>query len=249
MLRSASHLKNYVLSAADGEIGRCKDFLFDDEHWTIRYMVADTGKWLPKKRVLISPLSLGDPDWDSGRFPVQLTKQQIENAPHADEDAPVSRQKEMEYSRYLGWSYYWTGVGIWGMYEHPKLLSQHQEELDEDDASENLGDSHLHSVNEVIGYHIQSTDGEIGHVEDFILDDDTWTLRYLVVGTGNWLLGRKVLIPPSWSVKVDWATRVVAIDLTQDQIKRSPEYDPAAPINQEYEKQFFDFYGRPLQRK
>ncbi len=246
MLRSASHLKDYVLHAKDGEIGRCKDFLFDDEYWTVRYMVADTGKWLPKRRVIISPVTLGDPDWQSKRLPVELTKRQIEDGPHLDADAPVSRQREIEYSRYFGWAYYWTGIGVWGMHARPKLLAEEQKRSAESADEEEIVDSHLRSTEEVIGYHIQATDGEIGHVEDFIIDDDTWTIRYLVIDTRNWLPGRKVLIPPSWSVKIDWGQRLVSIDLTQGQIERSPEYDPSIPVNREYEARLYDFYGRPL---
>ena len=80
MLRSASELFNYTLAAQNGEIGRCKDFLFDDQFWTLRYMVADTGKWLPKKRVLIPVASLGDPSWAERIFPVKKTKNQIRSS-------------------------------------------------------------------------------------------------------------------------------------------------------------------------
>jgi hypothetical protein len=107
MLRSVKEVKGYMVQAKDGKIGRCKDFLFDDETWTIRYMVADTGKWLPDKKVLISPVSLGEPDWASNLFPVRLSKKQIEQAPELDENAPVSRQYEIKYHEYYGWPLYW----------------------------------------------------------------------------------------------------------------------------------------------
>jgi len=245
MLRSVKELYNYVLAAEDGDIGRCKDFLFDDRLWTIRYMEADTGKWLPGRKVLISPISLGEPDWSTRLFYVRLTKKQIEEAPALDNDAPVSRQHEIRWMRYYGWPYYWDGNDIWGSADFPNALFV-QKALEEtaEEASES-DDSHLRSAEEVMGYHIKATDDGIGHVEDFIADDETWTIRYIVVDTRNWLPGRKVLIVPEWIHSVDWWEKKVSVDLTKEQVKNSPEYDPTAPVNREYELRLYDFYGRP----
>jgi len=245
MLRSIKEIYNYVLQAEDGEIGRCKDFLFDDEHWTVRYMVVDTGKWLLGKKVLISPISLGEPDWGSEHFPVRLTKKQIEEAPGLDEDAPFSRQHEIRWTRHYGLPYYWEGSGVWGKAGYPNALFI-KKELEV--MSEEIADAvetHLRSAIEVSGYHIRATDDEIGHVQDFILDDETWTIRYIVVDTRNWLPGRKVLVAPPWINSVDWAENRVNIDLTTEAVKNSPEYDPSAPVNHEYEVRLYDFYGRP----
>jgi len=245
MLRSAKDLNGYVLKATDDEIGRCKDFLFDDEEWTVRYMVADTGKWLPGRKVLISPISLGEPDWTSRVFPITLNKEQVENAPSLSEDAPVSRQYEARWFKYYRYPYYWGGDGLWGPGVEPAGLAAGERGFAETVEEEDLGDSHLRSVDEVAGYHIQATDGEIGHVEDFILDDLNWTLRYVVVDTRNWLPGRKVLVAPVWVDSVDWAKEKAIVDLTREDVKNSPEYDPAAPVNREYEARLYDFYGRP----
>ncbi len=244
MLRSAKEIDGYVLKAQDGEIGRCKDFLFDDEFWTVRYMVADTGKWLPGRIVLISPISLDEPDWATKLFPVRLKKNQIEGAPALDEAKPVSRQHEVEYHMYYGWPYYWGGVGTWGAAAYPRPL--YDEKIQEDKPTEAIPeDKHLRSVDEVTGYHIQATDDEIGHVENFIIDDETWIIRYMVVDTRNWLPGKKVLVSPDWIESIDWAANKVNIDLTRQQVKDSPEYDPTALVNQEYEIKLYDFYGRP----
>ena len=244
MLRSVKELYNYVLEAKDGEIGRCKDFLFDDQYWVIRYMVADTGKWLPGRKVLISPISLGEPDWDSKLFPVRLTKRQIDEAPGLDEDAPISRQYEISWTQYYGWPYYWDGIDTWGALSYPVAL--YDAKIPENQTIKvDSGDDHLRSVDEVTGYHIQATDDEIGHVENFIIDDKTWIIRYMVVDTRNWLPGRKVLVTPVWITSVDWAESKVSVDLTREQVKDSPEYDPSAPVNREYEVRLYDFYGRP----
>ncbi|MCJ7685043.1 MAG: PRC-barrel domain-containing protein [Desulfobacteraceae bacterium] len=245
MLRSVKEIYNYVLEAEDGEIGRCKDFLFDDRFWTVRYMVADTGKWLPGRKVLISPVSLGEPDWNSRLFQVKLTKEQIENSPSIDSDTPVSRRYEIKWFDYYAYPYYWGGAGVWGTEPYPGPLFSRKRENTEMGPDDDEGDPYLRSATEVMGYHIQATDDEIGHVEDFIFDDETWTIRYMVVDTRNWLPGRKVLVTPDWIDSVDWEESKVRVDLTSEEVKNSPEYDPSAPVNREYELRLYDFYGRP----
>jgi hypothetical protein len=241
-------MMNYVLSAKDGEIGKCKDFLFDDKHWTIRYMVADTGKWLLGNKVLISPISLGEPDWGNRLFPVNLTKKQIEDSPSLDEHAPVSRQYEQNYSNYYYWPYYWGGEYAWGLGPYPPATPpfRSMERVEEIEKEEDPEETHLRSAKEVTGYHIQASDGDVGHVEDYIVQDNTWAIRYMVVDTRNWLPGRKVLIAPKWIESVDWVDRKVEVNLETKEIKNSPEYDPSLPVNREYETRLYDFYGRPV---
>jgi hypothetical protein len=246
MLRSINETFGYRLGAKDGEIGRTKDYLFDDQFWTVRYMVADTGTWLPGRRVLISPISLGEPRWREKAFPVWLTTQQIKEAPGVEEETPVSRHYEKQLARYYGYPPYWIGPNTWGTFEapfYPDARAMIDDDLFEKEAQD--VDIHLRSAKEVIGYDIHATDGRVGHVEDFILDDEMWTLRYLVVDTRNWLPGRKVLITPMWVELVEWLHRKVQVDLSVEEIKNSPPYDPAAPVNREYEEQLYDFYGRP----
>jgi hypothetical protein len=245
MLRSVKELRDYVLLAQDGQIGRCKDFLFDDTAWTIRYMVADTGKWLPKRKVLISPISLGEPEWESQELGVRLTKEAIKSSPSLDVDAPVSREFEMKWHEHFNWSPYWYGAEIWGSGLKPQALDREMAKKTGTLGTIELPAHNLRSAHEVKGYHIQATDGEIGHVEDFIIDDETWTVRYIVVDTRNWLPGKKVLVSPTWSTEVEWANRRVHVDLTKDLVKNSPKYDPAAPVNPEYETRLYDYYGRP----
>jgi ADP-ribose pyrophosphatase YjhB (NUDIX family) len=242
MLRNVSAILNFSLLAEDGEIGRCKDFLFDDEKWTIRYMVADTRKWLPGRKVLISPISLGAVDWSTRLFQVELTRRQVGDSPMLEEDAPVSRQYEIIYGNYFGTPSYWGGANIWGSHPNPSLLRGEHDKLATD--FEGPEDNHLRSVKEVTGYHIQATDDEIGHVEDLVVDDEVWALRYVVVDTRNWLPGRKVLVSPQWATAVDWAEEKLFVDLTTDTIKNSPEYEPLAPISRDYERALHDYYGQ-----
>lgn len=241
MLRSTQNLLGVAIHALDGEIGRVYSFLFDDEKWTVRYLVVDTGRWLPGRKVLIDPTALGHPDWPGRIFPVNLTKDQIRHSPDIDTDRPVSRQREEELRKYYDWAPYW-GVG-YGLELPP---GQYVEADRGTVAVENVrGDTHLRSTREVSGYRIHATDGEIGHVEDFIVTDDGWIIRYLVVDTGYWLRGRSVLIAPDWVRDINWDKREVWVDVARSAIEESPPYNESDPVNREYETQMYDFYGRP----
>jgi hypothetical protein len=242
MLRNVSEIVNYVLLAKDGEIGRCKDFLYDDQKWAIRYMVADTGKWLPGRKVLISTDSLGEPYWDTQRFQVDLTRRQIEESPPLDEHAPVSRQYEIIFVDYYRTAPYWAGAAAYGAQPSPSQLRAEQDKLAAD--FKEPEENHLRSIKEVTGYHIQAIDGEIGHVDDFAADDKTWDLRYVLVNTRNWLARQRVLISPQWITSVDWAQEKLWVDLTVDKVENSPKYDIEEPINRDYECALHDYYCR-----
>lgn len=249
MLRSLKDLQGYGIHARDGDIGSVDQFFFDDQRWTIRYLVVDTGGWLPGRRVLISPLAIEGVDWDSHHMDLSITKEQVEGSPDIDADKPVSRQYEADYYAYYGWPSYWGGGAAWGAYAYPGLLAAtppaHWPSAEERQDQQEQGDPHLRASKEVIGYHIRATDDEIGHVEDFVVDDESWELRYLVVDTSNWWFGKKVLVAPSWVKQVSWEERQVIIDLSQEEIKNGPEWDPSVPINRQYEERLYDAYGRP----
>ncbi len=217
--------KGYTLQAIDDDIGRCHDFLFDDRFWSIQYLVADTRAWLPGRKVLIPRDALGEPDWESRMFPVRLTRAQIQDGPPLDSDAPVSREYERQLHTYLGYQPYWERLR---------------------EITEIAVENHLRSAKEVEGYRIRARDEEIGHVEDYIVDDETWVLRWLVIDTRNWLPGRKVLVSPRWAESIRWGERIVEVDLASEQIRQSPRYEPHLPVNQEYEQRLYDYYGRPV---
>jgi len=247
MLRSAKDLRNYTLKAIDGELGHSRDLLFSDDAWVVRYLVADTRKWLPGKRVLLSPLSIDRPQWRSQTVPVRLTKRQVRDAPDVAEDAPVSRQHEMDLARFYTLPLYWTGPALWGASSSPYLPPEPAKPENAAAASASRdGDPHLRSMREVTGYSIEASDGNVGHVDDFIVDDETWIIRYLVVDAGRWLNGRLVLVAPTWVTHVDWGTRKVAMGIPRQAIAEGPQYDPHQPINREYETRLYDFHGRPF---
>jgi uncharacterized protein YrrD len=242
MLNKAKTLAGYKLHGLDGEIGKVEEFYFDDKHWTIRYLVANTGSWLTGRQVLISPYALKAMEKDEQTIAVNLTKEQIEDSPSLDTDKPVSRQFEHAYYGYYGWPMYWSGSYMWGNYPYivrdPELWKISAQE-------KKKWDSNLRSTHEVSGYHIQAADGEIGHVEDFIIDDETWAIRYLIIDTQNWWPGKKVLVSPKWVHRVSWSESKAFIDLPRETIKQSPEYTDGDLLSRDYEKKLHEHYKRP----
>ena len=255
---SIKNLRGDTIHATDGDFGSVDDFLFDDQNWAIRYLVVDTGKWLPGRRVLISPASL-----QTQRAPDELTtslsKEQIKNSPDVYTDQPVSRQREAEYLNYYGYPYYWRGPALWGTTAYPFYAGGAMPMGYPDRVSGSAGsaaapgierlpeaeDTHLRSAVEVMGYHIEATDGEIGHVEDFIVDDKSWVIRYMIVDTVNWWPGKQVVVAPEWITGVSWTNSRVNVDLSRQKIKNAPEYDPKTMVSREYEDRLYEYYSRP----
>ncbi len=223
MRQSINRLQGLNLQARDGEIGKVHDVYFDDKEWTVRYVVVDTGNWLTGRRVLLAPQAFGPADWQADSLPVDLTREQIENAPGIDADQPVSRQHEMDLSAYYGWSAYWTPLTPLTPTMPYVPVAEAADAGNGDEHQDH--DPHLRSSREVRGYKIQARDGNLGQVHDLIVDDSTWRLTYLVVDTGGWLSGRQVIVSPSFVQRIDWDKSIVQVDLERETIQQSPEFD------------------------
>jgi hypothetical protein len=241
MLRQAKEFRSYKLRARDGDIGNAREFYFDDRYWTVRYLVADTGGWLTDRQVLISPYALSPANDAERVLPVDLTKKQIEESPSLNSDQPVSRQYEMQYYGYYGWPYHADGVNPGGASPY---IADDRETREETIRREEAWDPNLRSTSDVTGHHIQALDKEIGHVEDFIIDDQTWSIRYLVVDTKNWWPGKHVLVSPQWIKRVSWAELKVFINLSSEVVERSPEYAPES-LDRDYETALYGHYALP----
>ncbi len=240
MLRSIYDLEGFAISAIDGTIGHVKDFYFDDQAWVIRYLVVDTGTWLSSRQVLISPIAISRPDWAEQVLPVSITKEQVKNSPYMDTEKPVSRQHEIDYFGYYGYPFYWGGAGIWGGGLYPGMMmpdyvgfestphGEDQEGEGADAAQHQHDDPHLRSCKAVMDYHIEATDGDIGHVQGMLVDEETWAIQYLIVNTSNWWLGHQVLIAPQWIKDVSWSDATVSLNLTRQAVKEAPLYNSAA---------------------
>ena len=233
MLRSIKQLYRNKLGASDGDIGHVKDFYFDDQNWAIRHLVADTGSWLPGRQVLISPHSLGRLVQAEKILRVNLTRKQIENSPSVDLHKPVSRQYEEEYYRYYGWPYYWEGSGLWGLSGFP-ILELPPNPLPGKPATAigpqtEPADAHLRSTQAVNGYHLQASDGIIGHVCDFMIDDESWGIRQLVIKTGHRLSGNEVQLPTRTLDWISYPDSTVYVNLTKDAVRQSPPHHLTPP--------------------
>jgi uncharacterized protein YrrD len=238
MLNSAKRFDGATVLASDGDAGTVKDAYFDDERWTVRYLVVQTSGWLNARRVLVSPFSVDKLDCSSGGMHVflNLSKDQIRSSPDVDTDKPVSRQHEMEFLGHYGFPYYWAGPMIWGPAAYPILGSRERPEPvigeptpERVNEEREKNDPHLRSSKEVIGYHIGTTDDSVGHVEDFLVDEKDWSIRFVVVDTRNWWPGKMVLIPPERITGVSWNDRRIDVDITRAEVEGSPEYDPDDP--------------------
>lgn len=205
MLRSLYAMLDYHLDAIDGVQGTVQDFLFDDETWVVHYLVAETASNLGKRKVLILPFVLGQPDWERKRISVQLTCQQIRTSPPLEADMPISLQRE-------------TGLKRPG--------------------------SHLRSVREVLGYTIQATDGEIGTMEDFIIEDMLWGVHSVVAALGH--SRGSILMPPESFRSISWRGKAAWVNLHSKEIAGYPDFDPAEAVNHGRERRFYDYYGRPV---
>jgi hypothetical protein len=181
--------------------------------------MVDTGGWLGGRRVLISPMSVTRMDWDNARLDVALTKAQVEHSPDVDTHKPVSRQHEAAYLGYYGYPYYWGGPYLWGPAAYPAGLATPPTASTEAMAERirrESKDSHLRSTEAVTGYNIEAADGEIGHVDGFIVDDEAWAIRYIEVPTRNWWPGKKVLVSPLWIERVSWTNSKVDVGLSRE---------------------------------
>lgn len=244
LLQMARELERYSLLAVDGEIGRVEAFYFDDTAWAIRYLVVNTGGWLTGGHVLISPVAIGDVDEENRTINIELTRHQIENSPSVSADRPVSRRYELAYYQYYGWTPYWELVPLSGfpMAGMPMAPPPTPDKISMPGADE----THLRSTVEVKGYAIAARDGEIWHVEDFIVDTQYWVIRYLKIDTRNWLPGKHILVNPGWIEEISWTTRTVSVGLSCEAIKGAPDFDPSKAISRGYETRLFKHYGRPV---
>jgi uncharacterized protein YrrD len=252
MLRKAHDMLGFQMRATDGDIGSVDDFYFDDNHWRLRYFVVNTGSWLFGRRVLIAPQAIEAPLWEEEVLPVHLTKEMVENSPDVDLDKPVTEQMHSQLYEHYGWTDLWTRPGVYvypgggtGVMAPPQPAGVAVLERPAPESAVKRADPHLRSIQEVLGYHIAATDGDIGHVEDFFVDEADWTIRYMLVDTRNWLPGRKVLVSPSWINRVDWNDSKIHVNVPKKRIEESPEYDPSEQIGRGYESHLYEYYGLP----
>jgi len=241
--RRIRELTDLTLHARDGELGRIQELYFDDRSWAVRYLVVSTGGWLLGREVLLAPAAVEDIDDQTNTMTIALTKEQIERSPPIDRAKPLSREYEEAYFKHFQWAPYWEpGPPLWGgSVPYPATPPMNIDTALPADAPSN---PHLRSSREVAGYEIQASDGSVGHVEDLVVDDKDWVVRYVEVDTGNWLPGKKVLLQTARIDHISWAERSVAVMPSRRVIESAPAYDPSKPITPTYEVELFKHYGK-----
>ena len=261
MLVALNGLFGCPVAATDGGVGTVKDFLFDDRNWKVRWMVVDTGYWLPGRKVLIHPSAIVPlelppkpalPMVSMGQtltVLVRLTKQQIQTSPEEGEDEPVTRQMEQRLYDYYGWDPFWGGssFGADAIVLRPSGQPHPAEVAEGVAAGPEVppGDPHLGSVADVKGYAVHAIDGDLGHVESVLGDDVKWDVRYFVITTRNWLPEKLVELATSAVTGVDWVERRVNVNVTRDQVRSAPAFDPVAMTDEVTQEQLHRHFGWP----
>jgi len=244
-MHRVSELRGLTIAATDGDIGTLDDLYFDSKTWRVRYLVVDTGTWLSGRRVSVAPHVAHPPNVGAKRLPVSLTRAQVEGSPDVSTTPPVSRQQEIAWHAYYGYPLYWTTPDLLGAQPLLAAPDPRAALAEEELAARESGEPNLQSAQEVRGFYIGAADGEIGHVADFLVEVEPWTIRYLIVDTSNWWAGKQVLVAPGWITDVSWNDSRVYTTLTREAIKSSPEYDPTAPVQRDYESRLYGHYRRP----
>jgi len=223
------HLAHKVAGAAvrgiDGEIGTLEDFYFEEDRWTVRYLLVDTGKWFSGKRVLISPMSV-EGGWGRSGVPLSLTKKQVWNSPEFTEDA-LSRACESNVLAYYGYPDYWGAASIWGDYDSPLALAARTSSRIPASPPNSIDPEarHLRSIRKSTGYHLHARNGEIGHVDDFLIGEQSWRIRYLLVDTSNWIGGRSVIVSPDTVERIDAERSQLYVAADRNDIAKAPELE------------------------
>ncbi len=254
MLRSIQQLEQFTIGAGDSTIGYIKDFLFDQQAWVVRYLVVDVGVWLTNRKVLISPFSIGAPDWDGKVFPVSISKQQIKTSPPIDTHQPISRQDELRHTGYYGYPSYWGGGDLWGEDYYPSLMlgradhaGRRRDGVSESNCAaetNNDGDIYLHGCKAVQQFRIQGGEGDFGRIQGFLVDDECWAIRYLIVNYHGWAGGQPTLLAPAWIDTFNRADGLISTDLTRQALQDAPRYDATAPLLRDQEIGIYAHHGR-----
>jgi len=227
MIISSKQLTHFSIHALDDKVGGIRDILFDDETFTVRYLVADTNTWLPlSRKVVISPIAVTELDDDQGTVSINMSVDKLKNSPSIDEHKPVSREYEENLFKYFGYGYYWIGPGAWGEFAHPNELIELQRAEQSEAVHPSNTSNHLRAVGEVGGYEVATTTDNVGHISNFLIDTRSWKIVMLVVDTNNWLPGGKHLaLLPRDIDNIDWAAHNVTVKLTHDELVNRPEVD------------------------
>jgi len=245
MLHRVDELLGFTIHATDGDIGRVRDLYFDDHHWTVRYLVVDTGHWLPGRRVLLSPASIRKADWARGELVVGQSREQIRESPSVESHQPIGQRWIALSRECYTLPYYWAlGGFLWGPGMWTRDASGRPPGRPRRDAPGLARDPYLRSARLIRDYQVKAIDGDAGHVEGFLVDDRSWVLRCVVVRTRHWRPDKRVLIPSEWIAWASWIELTMHVDLPVERILTAPNYDPSRPVTERTLTRLTAVYGR-----
>lgn len=243
-----NNIQGFTVQATDGDVGKVDTLYFDDQTWAVRYLVVNVGNWLIADKILLSPLAVTAVHLEDKTIAVALTKEQVKNSPDFDTQKPVSRQEEIALHTYYNWDPYWLTAPTYSnglTAVNAAAMVQNATETETAVAAQtDEATTHLRSTDELEGYNIQAVDGEIGHIDQFLVDTEFWFIRYFVIDTKNWLPGKKVIVSPDWIKAINWAGSKVDLMLTKEKIQNSPEYDKPIIVDRDYEEKLYDHYDQ-----
>lgn len=239
MIHGVKELIDTPVTAKDGELGLVREIYLDDQNWIVRYVAVSLDD---EGDVLLSPAVFQHREAGSP-LTSALARETVFGSPRFDLSQPVTRVQETQLHSYYSWPFYWLAGGLasYPLVELAAEMRENESAAMEDDPQT----QHLRGVSLLFDGHIQARDGEIGSISDLLIEDEAWGILYLVVDTGSWLPGKKVLLSPSLVEKIDWLTGEVSMDLSVETIKNSPEYDPYSPVDDEYHRRLRDHYRKP----
>ncbi|RDV24455.1 PRC-barrel domain containing protein [Alteromonas aestuariivivens] len=246
MMITYRQLDHCAIHATDGDIGGCRDVLFDDQDFVVRYLVADTNTWLPlSRKVVLSPISITELNKEEHKVHVAMTRQELKDSPSIEEHKPVSREYEEMLFKYFGYGYYWIGPGAWGDFAHPTELVDAELDKSREQSEPQKPENHMRSCSEIIGYDLATLDGEIGHISDFLVEESGWQIKALVVDTHNWLPGgKKLLLMPADILSFDWSTHKVNVNLAREALLARPEIETDRLDDPAYRKHLLEQLGK-----
>lgn len=230
-----STLKKYSIYATDGEMGKVHDLYFDDERWGLRYAVVDSRKWLPGRRVLLSPATFDSINDEEGFVKANEDKETIRNSPKVPEGQPITKEVEKSLTGYYGWSRYWTDSLVGGIQPRP-YNDLRNEALAKDQMQQELNlnndkDHDLRSAGETMDYKVHADNGKLGHAADLVFDDHYWKMRYLVVqGEGLPNEDQYYLIDLQDVESVDWFDGDIYVKGSLESIKNKKSYPAKGEI-------------------
>lgn len=202
---SLKQLLGYKISAIDGEIGKVKEFYFDETSWTVRYIIVETGSLFFGRKVMISTQAIIDAQWETEHFLTNMTIQQIENSPKVDDGKQLTRGQEILLNQHYNWKSYW------------------------DASIQKIADgsnSYLVHANDLTGYQLIASDGQVGNIKDLIVAKASWKINSIVIDAFKTSPAKEILLSPKWIKEINADRSAAVSDHTTAEIKSNPAYNP-----------------------